>query len=305
MMFGEELYLVNKYAKKIRDEKRLIKEQIKGVLFEEEDYSEKEISERLKLEIDKNISPKVLKYVDGLTFGVCDGGGSFHRMMSKSDIEDICDSYAIMPTDEKAFENVCSFLDNEEIENMLPKDCDSIEDLDSIEELDWSKCDSYSDWHEMLDICLNDEWYDVEQYALDYQDQLHEILHSLPEKLMEEQKMLYAIKFYTIKKLHLIPKRIVKIKGAETCMGEYELDGFSFHSPVEDDAAENVEELSEISSEIKLNSSKTKKEVTKTLLSYLGVSEKDDAEKIINELEKKYGKMLEIEWESSGYYFFD
>lgn len=27
-MFGEELYLVNKYAKKIRDEKRLIKEQI-------------------------------------------------------------------------------------------------------------------------------------------------------------------------------------------------------------------------------------------------------------------------------------
>lgn len=305
MMFGEELYLVNKYAKKIRDEKRLIKEQIKGVLFEEEDYSEKEISERLKLEIDKNISPKVLKYVDGLTFGVCDGGGSFHRMMSKSDIEDICDSYAIMPTDEKAFENVCSFLDNEEIENMLPKDCDSIEDLDSIEELDWSKCDSYSDWHEMLDICLNDEWYDVEQYALDYQDQLHEILHSLPEKLMEEQKMLYAIKFYTIKKLHLIPKRIVKIKGAETCMGEYELDGFSFHSPVEDDASENVEELSEISSEIKLNSSKTKKEVTKTLLSYLGVSEKDDAEKIINELEKKYGKMLEIEWESSGYYFFD
>lgn len=303
-MFGEELYLVNKYAKKIRDEKRLIKEQIKGVLFEEEDYSEKEISERLKLEIDK-ISPKVLKYVDGLTFGVCDGGGSYHRMMSKSDIEDVCDSYAIMPTDEKAFENACSFLDNEEIENMLPKDCDSIYELSSIAELDWSKCASYSDWHEMLDICLNDEWYDVEQYALDYQDTLHKLLHSLPEKLMEEQKMLYAIKFYTIKKLHLIPKRIVKIKGAETCMGEYELDGFSFHSPVEDDASENVEELSEISSEIKLNSSKTKKEVTKTLLSYLGVSEKDDAEKIINELEKKYGKMLEIEWESSGYYFFD
>lgn len=39
-------------------------------------------------------------------------------------------------------------------------------------------------------------------------------------------------------------------------------------------------------------------------LNLRSVSEKDDAEKIINELEKKYGKMLEIEWESSGYDFY-